>query len=132
MAAGLIPKEPAYGDQTTLRRLGVKSSPVTATPTFFNPQGGRPPKVPMPGAGGQAPALGAPQQAPPPAAGISAEHQSLYQRSVDLAAAARTWTKLAESPLATARVKQIAQAVREAARLAILDARNGTPYVKGL
>ncbi len=130
--AGLVPKEPQYGDQTALRRLGVKSSPQTGTPTFFNPQGGRPPKVPMPGAAPQTAALGASQQVPPPASVISAEHQSLYQRSTDLAAAARTWTKLAESPIATARVKQIAQAVREAARLAILDARNGTPYVKGL
>jgi hypothetical protein len=127
--AGLVPKDPQYGDQTALRRLGVKASPETGTPTFFNPQGGRPKSVPqLP----QAAAFGGAQTALPPAPDISAEHQSLYQRASDLTAAARAWQKLANSPLATPKIIATAQALREAARLAILDAREKTPYVKGM
>lgn len=126
--AGLQPTEAQYGDQTALRRAGLKMSPETSTPTFFNPQGGRPPEA------GAAPALGGDQAAaPPPAESVIApEHQSLYERSTRLAAAARAWGQLAQSPMATEEVRRTALALKEAARIAILDARAGTPFVKGL
>ncbi len=125
--AGLIPTEAQYGDQTALRRLGMKASPETGAPTFFNPQGGRPPQVPQAGV----PVLSGNQQALPPASDIEAEHQSLYQRAADLVSAARAWQQLADSTLSTPKIVQTARALREAAKLALYDARNKTPYVKG-
>lgn len=127
--AGLQPKEAQYGDQTTLRRMGMKMSPETGTPTLFNPQGGRPPEAPgapVPG-GNQTAAL-----PPAEAVDIAPEHQSLYDRALELSNAARSWAELAATPIATPKIKRTAAALKEAARLAILDARAGTPWVKGL
>jgi len=127
--AGLVPKEAQYGDKTALRRLGMKDSPVSGTPTLFKPQGGRPPEA---GAAPQAAPLGGDAQVLPPAGDVPLEEQSLYDRGSNLAAASVAWQKLAASPLATEKVKRIALALKEAARLAVLDARENTPFNPGL
>jgi len=127
--AGLVPKEAAYGDKTALRRLGMKDSPVSGTPTIFKPQGGRPPEA---GAAPKAVPLGGEREALPPAPGIPPEEQSLYDRSANLAAAAQAWAAFAASPLATEKVKRIALALKEAARLAVIEAREGSPFDPGL
>lgn len=132
MAAGLIPKEAAYGDKTALRRAGMKDSPVTGTPVLFKPQGGRPPETGAQPTGPAVPALGGDPLATPPVGGVAPEHQSLYDRSANLAAASQAWQAFAASPLATEKVKRIALALKEAARLATLDAREGTPFNPGL
>ena len=130
--AGLQPKEAQYGDQTMLRRSGLKFSPETQSPVFFNPQGGRPPEAGAP-PGGEVPMLGGAQQATPPVeTGIAPEHQSLYQQAVNLASASQAWQAYAASPLATPRTRRIAAALKEAARIAIYDARHGTPFVRGM
>jgi hypothetical protein len=128
--AGLVPKEAQYGDKTTLRRMGMKDSPVSGTPTLFKPQGGRPPEA---GAQPAGPVVApAPANAAPVAGDIPLEEQSLYDRSANLAAASQAWIAFAESPLATEKVKRIALALKEAARIAALDAREGTPFNPGL
>lgn len=130
MAAGLIPKEAAYGDKTALRRLGMKDTqPGGGAPVLFKPQGGRPPEA---GAQPTVPVLGGADPATPPVGDVSAEHQSLYDRATNLAAASQAWQAFATSPLATEKVKRIALSIKEAARLAALDAREGTPFQTGI
>lgn len=129
---GLQPKEAQYGDKTALRRLGMKDTqPGGGAPVLFKPQGGRPPNA---GAqpGPMVSPLGEGPQSTPPVGDVLPEEQSLYDRSGNLSAAARAWLALAESPMATEKVKRIALAIKEAARLAILDAREGTPFNPGL
>ena len=124
MAAGLHPKEPQYGDVGALRELGVKQSPESSTPTFFAPQGGRPRQK------GQFSAHGGalPQGSPPAPEDIPTEHEELLQRADDLAQASRAWSIAAQSPGATAKMKRVAMAVREAARIAVMQARTELPY----
>jgi len=129
MAAGLVPKEPQYGDIGAMRQMGVKYSPESNVPTFFKPQGGRPPTQ-----AGQVPVLGgtpAPGSPPTGEQLIPAEHQDLIQRSVDLAAAARSWAAAAALPTSTEKVRRIALALKEAARIAASQAREGTPFTRG-
>lgn len=124
--AGLQPQGPQYGDVSAMREMGVKYSPETSTPTFFNPKGGRPPGAT------QAPALGggpAPV-APPQEAGIPAEHQDLFQRAHDLAEAALAWQSVASRPGASEKMKLIALAVKGAAKIAVINAREGTPFTR--
>jgi len=128
MAAGLVPNEPQYGDIGAMREMGVKYSPESSTPVFFKPQGGRPPtqagQVPVPG--------GALPSGSPPLGGIPTEHEDLLQRADDLAQASRSWQAAARHPDATTKVKRIAAAVKEAARIATMNARTGTPYRRGV
>jgi hypothetical protein len=134
--AGLQPSGPEYGDVGALRQLGVKMSPETQTPTFFNPKGGRP-KGPTPVGFGPAAALGGAGNSTgtPPAEEfqVPAEHQSLVARATRLAAASRGWTALAATPAAQGdeRIQRIALAVKQAAKMAVLQARDGTPFYRG-
>jgi hypothetical protein len=126
MAAGLQSKEPQYGDIGAMREMGVKYSPETSTPTFFKPQGGRPPtqagQVPAPG--------GAMPAGSPPAPGIPPEHEDLMTRAKELADASRSWQVAARQPGATEKVKRIAAAVKEAARIAVMQTRSETPFIR--
>jgi hypothetical protein len=127
----LTPKEPQYGDQTQLRRMGVKTSPDNSGPVFFNPEGGRPStRTKIAGIDPQKMLGGAAASGPPPAPVVPAEHQELFSSAADLAAAARGWSRLAARPDAPPKVQRIALALKEAARLAILEAREGTPYYR--
>ena len=127
--AGIVPSGPQYGDKTALRQAGVKFSPETETPTFFNPSGGRPRKTAANPMG--LPQVPSAQASAPDDPLIPQEHQDLFDRATNLAAAARGWDEVARSPQATPQIKRIAAAVRKAAEIAVLQGRHGTPYVNG-
>ena len=140
---GLGPAEPQYGDKTALRKLGVKSSPETGSPVFFNPVGGRP-KVDTqfpqgfnmaPPAQDAAVSGDVGQAVPPPLpetnAGIPADHHDLIDRALKLSRASVGWSLLAQQPGADPETIQMAQAVKGAASIAIQEARDGTPFYRG-